>query len=59
MGMQIIAPMCLTYLLIRLGLLVTVGVVRWCEGVMYLISLGRALTDTGLQLGKACSPCNR
>ena len=37
--------------LIRLGLLVTVGVVGWCEGVMYLISLEHA-TDIGLQLGR-------
>ena len=34
-----------------------VGVVRWCEGVMYLTSPGRP-TDTGLQLGKACYPCS-
>ena len=33
------------------------GVVRWCEGVMYLTSLGRP-TDIGLQLGKACYPCS-
>ena len=30
-----------------------VGVVGWCEGVMYLVSPGRP-TDIGLQLGKAC-----
>ena len=29
------------------------GVVRWCEGVMYLTSPG-CPTDIGLQLGKAC-----
>ena len=29
------------------------GVVGWCEGVMYLVSLGRP-TDIGLHLGKAC-----
>ena len=29
------------------------GVVGWCEGVMYLVSPGRP-TDIGLQLGKAC-----
>ena len=29
------------------------GVVGWCEGVVYLTSLGRP-TDNGLQLGKAC-----
>ena len=33
-------------------------VVGWCEGVMYLTSLGRP-TDIGLQLGKACYPCSR
>ena len=32
--------------------------VGWCEGVMYLMSLGRP-TDIGLQLGKACYPCSR
>ena len=31
---------------------VLVGVVWWCEGVMYLVSPGRP-TDIGLQLGKA------
>ena len=31
------------------------GVVGWCEGVMYLMSPGRP-TDIGLQLGKACYP---
>ena len=30
------------------------GVVGWCEGVMYLKS-----NDIGLQLGKACYPCSR
>ena len=34
------------------------GVVRWCEGVVYLTSPG-CPTDTGLQLGKACYPCSR
>ena len=29
----------------------------WCEGVVYLTSLGRP-TDIGLQLGKACYPCS-
>ena len=33
------------------------GVVGWCEGVMYLMSLGRP-ADIGLQLGKACYPCS-
>ena len=32
------------------------GVVGWCEGAVYLTSLGRP-TDIGLQLGKACYPC--
>ena len=35
-----------------------VGVVGWCEGVVYLTSPGRP-TDIGLQLGKACYPCSR
>ena len=30
----------------------------WCKGVVYLTSLGRPI-DIGLQLGKACYPCNR
>ena len=34
------------------------GVVGWCEGVMYLVSPGRP-TDIGLQLGKACYRCSR
>ena len=34
-----------------------VGVVGWCECVMYLMSLGRP-ADIGLQLGKACYPCS-
>ena len=34
------------------------GVVGWCEGVVYLMSLGRP-TDIGLKLGKACYPCSR
>ena len=29
----------------------------WCEGAVYLTSLGRP-TDIGLQLGKACYPCS-
>ena len=33
------------------------GVVGWCEGAVYLASLGRP-TDIGLQLGKACYPCS-
>ena len=33
------------------------SVVGWCEGAVYLISLGRP-TDIGLQLGKACYPCS-
>ena len=35
-----------------------VGVVEWCEGAMYLPSLG-CPTDVDLQLGKACYPCSR
>ena len=38
--------------------IIIVGVVGWCEGVMYLTSPGRP-TDIGLQLGKACYPCSR
>ena len=37
--------------------MVSLGVVGWCEGVMYLMSPGRP-ADTGLQLGKACYPCS-
>ena len=37
---------------------ILLGVVRWCEGVVYLKSPGRP-TDIGLQLGKACYPCSR
>ena len=33
------------------------GVVGWCEGAVYLTSLGRP-TDIGLQFGKACYPCS-
>ena len=33
------------------------GMVGWCEGAVYLTSLGRP-TDIGLQLGKACYPCS-
>ena len=42
-----------------LALLITykLGVVGWCEGAVYLTSLGRP-TDIGLQLGKACYPCS-
>ena len=36
---------------------VSLGVVGWCEGVMYLMSPGRP-ADIGLQLGKACYPCS-
>ena len=35
----------------------TVEVVGWCEGAVYLTSLGRP-TDIGLQLGKACYSCS-
>ena len=37
--------------------LMLIGVVGWCEGAVYLTSLGRP-TDIGLQLGKACYPCS-
>ena len=33
------------------------GVVGWCEGAVYLTSLG-CPNDIGLQLGKACYPCS-
>ena len=33
-------------------------VVGWCEGVVYLTSLG-CPADIGLQLGKACYPFSR
>ena len=35
----------------------TLGVVRWCKGVVYLTSLRRP-SDIGLHLGKACYPCS-
>ena len=35
-----------------------VGVVGWCEGVVYLASPGRP-TDIGSQLGMACYPFSR
>ena len=41
----------------RLPLIEIEGVVGWCEGAVYLTSLGRQ-TDIGLQLGKACYPCS-
>ena len=41
----------------RRNILVRLGVVRWCEGAVYLRSPGRP-TDIGLQLGKACYPCS-
>ena len=41
-----------TYLFIKFA-----GVVGWCEGAVYLTSLGRP-TDIGLQLGKACYYCS-
>ena len=33
------------------------GVVGWCEGAVYLTSLGHP-TDIGLQLDKTCYPCS-
>ena len=41
----------------RLNFDLSVGVVGWCEGAVYLTSPGRP-TDIGLQLGKACYPCS-
>ena len=43
---------CLTFSVICLGM------VGWCEGVLYLRAPGRPI-DIGLQLGKACYPCSR
>ena len=34
------------------------GVVRWCEGIVFLASPGHP-TDIGLQLGKTCYPYSR
>ena len=48
------------FALIKIGFLQLVlrgHVVGWCEGAVYLTSLGRP-TDIGLQLGKACYPCS-
>ena len=45
---------CLIDTAFKMGLM---GVVGWCEGAVYLASLGRP-TDIGLQLGKACYPCS-
>ena len=45
------------YCLLRPSLTPPPGVVGWCEGAVYLTSLGRP-TDIGLQLGKACYPCS-
>ena len=42
---------------IDLSQLNQLGVVGWCEGAVYLTSLGHP-TDIGLQLGKACYPCS-
>ena len=36
---------------------IALGVVGWCEGAVYLTSLG-CPADIGLQLGKACYPCS-
>ena len=38
--------------------LLQLGVVGWCDGVVYLSSPGRP-TDIGLQFGKACFSCSR
>ena len=45
------------FLSLVIGPLACDGVVGWCEGAVYLTSLGRP-TDIGLQLGKACYPCS-
>ena len=34
------------------------GLVSWCEGIVFLMSL-ECPTDIGLHLGKACYPCSR
>ena len=44
--------------ILRMFLRISGGVIGWCKGVVYLTSLGRPI-DIGLQLGKACYPCNR
>ena len=41
----------------KIILMFSLGLVGWCEGAVYLTSLGRP-TDIGLQLGKACYPCS-
>ena len=46
------------YKVTQVILFLLLGVVGWCEGVMYLMSPGRP-ADIGLQLGKACYPCSR
>ena len=47
----------LVFVLLRQQLYFCEGVVGWCEGAVYLTSLGRP-SDIGLQLGKACYPCS-
>ena len=53
----------ITYSFVKYGCLIycfphsLLGVVGWCEGAVYLTSLGRP-ADIGLQLGKACYPCS-
>ena len=54
-GYQYLIKKCLTF---SFFFSIHMGVVGWCEGVMYLMSPGRP-TDIGLQLGKACYPCSR
>ena len=46
------------WFILRGDLLYVLGVVGWCEGAVYLTSLGRP-ADIGLQLGKTCYPCSR
>ena len=65
-GEHIFAPGPITNLVLSLRVdkawqfrmyMIFAGVVGWCEGAVYLTSLGRP-TDIGLQLGKACYPCS-
>ena len=55
---QLIDDFCNFFLIVNRVIFHPMGVVGWCEGVMYLMSPGRP-ADIGLQLGKACYPCSR